>query len=198
MEPFQYHPLDNARKEFRLISFAHKPDDKRPIEIELLYRSLLDLGEYYPLSYVWGDAADRELIIINGASKEVPRSVVSLLREAWRVFPDDSTKNLWWADAICINQEDKVEKSHQVQLMESIYENGSSAFGFLGPSEDAHLVKELLETISTDWAHQCREAIGPNWRNQDPDPNFGDWMGKHRKFWEKTAKRWCQTVTGMP
>jgi hypothetical protein len=25
----------------------------------LLHRSLLDPGEYYPLSYVWGDAADR-------------------------------------------------------------------------------------------------------------------------------------------
>ncbi len=59
MEPFEYRPLDNARKEFRLITFAHKPDDKRPIEIELLHRSLLDPGEYYPLSYVWGDAADR-------------------------------------------------------------------------------------------------------------------------------------------
>jgi hypothetical protein len=80
--------------------------------------------------------------------------------------------------------EDKIEKSHQVQLMGSIYKNGSSTFGFLGSSEDVHLVKELLETISTDWAHQCREAMGPNWRNQDPDPNFGDWMGRHRKFWK--------------
>jgi hypothetical protein len=52
------------------------------------------------------------------------------------------------------------------------------------------LIKELLETIPTDWAHQCREAMRPNWKNQDSDPDFGDWMDKHRKFWEKN----CQEV----
>lgn len=59
---------------------------------------------------------------------------------------------------------------------------------FWVPSEDSPLVKELPEIILTDWAHRCREAMGPNWRNQDPDPNFGDWMGKHRTFWEKNCE----------
>ncbi|PVH76869.1 hypothetical protein DL98DRAFT_372665, partial [Cadophora sp. DSE1049] len=37
-----------------------------------------------------------------------------------------------WADAICVNQQDNVGKSHQVQQMKQIYENASKVIVWLG------------------------------------------------------------------
>ncbi len=37
-----------------------------------------------------------------------------------------------WADAICINQKDELEKSHQIVLMEDIYAQAESVYIDLG------------------------------------------------------------------
>ncbi|KAK3901582.1 heterokaryon incompatibility, partial [Staphylotrichum tortipilum] len=56
-----------------------------------------------------------------------------------------------WIDAICINQTDVVEKSHQIGLMARIYSQSTIMLMWLGP-EDATssaalaLTKEMLES----------------------------------------------------
>jgi heterokaryon incompatibility protein (HET) len=187
MEEFKYKPLDRTTREIRLLRFVNMPHDNRPIEIELIHRSLQDPGEYSPLSYNWGNAADQEVIIVNDSIRKVPKSLVSLLRAVWKAFPDGEESDLWWADAICINQDDSEEKSHQVQMMGSIYQSGGITFGYLGPSEDDHLVLELLHAIGDIWAVECRKALGVRWLNRNPHPNFGNWMRKYPKFWERNC-----------
>lgn len=41
-----------------------------------------------------------------------------------------------WADAICIDQIDNDEKSHQVQQMRRVYEMAESTLVWLGPAAD--------------------------------------------------------------
>ncbi|QLI68820.1 uncharacterized protein G6M90_00g064520 [Metarhizium brunneum] len=41
-----------------------------------------------------------------------------------------------WADAICINQEDVVEKSTQAAMMDRVYSNAMYTLACLGPSDD--------------------------------------------------------------
>jgi hypothetical protein len=54
-----------------------------------------------------------------------------------------------WADAICINQEDIVERNHQVQLMRDIYRSAELVVAWLGEEKDeSDLAMDMIE----NWA----------------------------------------------
>jgi hypothetical protein len=58
---------------------------------------------------------------------------------------------VFWSDAICINQEDLVERSAEVSRMGEIYSNASRTAIFLGPaSGNSVLAMEALELIGLD------------------------------------------------
>jgi hypothetical protein len=56
-------------------------------------------------------------IVINREPQTVTRNLYNALNHIRR----DSIDVHLWIDALCINQEDDVEKSHQVQQMRDIY-----------------------------------------------------------------------------
>ncbi|KAK5110881.1 hypothetical protein LTR85_000691 [Meristemomyces frigidus] len=54
-----------------------------------------------------------------------------------------------WIDALCINQEDMLEKSHQVAMMADIYQRASLVYACLGPHcDDSDFLFEQLATCS--------------------------------------------------
>lgn len=59
------------------------------------------------------------------------------------------SKRIIWADAVCINQQDDAEKSHQVPLMGSIYSLAKTDAVWLGPGDVQH----------TRPAFECSERI---------------------------------------
>jgi len=51
-----------------------------------------------------------------------------------------------WIEAICINQADDIEKSHQVSLMGEIYRNADNVVIFLGEErDDSAMVMRYLD-----------------------------------------------------
>ncbi|KAJ6437320.1 Heterokaryon incompatibility protein 6, OR allele [Purpureocillium lavendulum] len=60
------------------------------------------------------------------------------LYDALRRLQDVHTPVKLWVDALCINQEDLEERSHQILLMQRIYHNASEVFMWLG-REDEHV-----------------------------------------------------------
>ena len=55
----------------------------------------------------------------------------------------------FWIDAICINQDDEIEKSEQITRMREIYKNASLVYAELGPaSEDEQAVLKKMEYLS--------------------------------------------------
>lgn len=74
--------------------------------------------EYVALSYCWGDHADWERIFLNGSEGFL---VTTHLYQGLRRLRHSRESRCVWIDAICINQADEQEKSHQVQQMDSIY-----------------------------------------------------------------------------
>jgi hypothetical protein len=95
----------------------------------LLRASLLPL--FYALSYVWGDATKIHEIWIDGKRLAITRNLYLALRS----MQSGGTGTIHlWADAICINQEDNVEKSSQIQLMRDIYHAASEVRIWLGLS----------------------------------------------------------------
>lgn len=83
---------------------------------------------YTTLSYVWGDATNLKVIFIHNA----PLQITSSLHSALKNIRDATRPMRIWADAICINQNDGLEKDQQVKIMGKIYATAHHTIIFLG------------------------------------------------------------------
>ncbi|CAH0047200.1 unnamed protein product [Clonostachys solani] len=132
-----YQPLNTDRQEIRLIEVL---SIEEPVVCQISVVSLLEKPRYSALSYVWGDAANRETIMVNGMIIPVTVNLKAALRHFgrhWKTFNSNSDPSSMriWADALCINQNDTDEISSQVRLMESVYSCPDLVLAWLG-SED--------------------------------------------------------------
>jgi hypothetical protein len=82
--------------------------------------SLDDDPTFTALSYCWGNANLRRYINVNGDQVSVTESLETALK-----YMRHGENNIpVWADAICINQSDRDEKSVQAAMMGDIYAHG--------------------------------------------------------------------------
>ena len=100
---------------------------------------------YEAISYVWGDAKLRDAIICDGKTLSITLSLGNALRRVR--LPKE--KRVLWADGICINQEDKEERGHQVMLMAAIYSGAYQVLCWLG-EDDGNRVGEHGENHGSD------------------------------------------------
>lgn len=112
---------------------------------------------YEALSYTWGNDKDRRAIYV-GRRKEIT-TVTRNLGEALVFLRHPELPRLFWIDALCINQGDMAERSHQVVRMSDIYSRAIRVNVWIGPdSVDSNLALETLialsETIDMDLATQ--------------------------------------------
>jgi hypothetical protein len=87
---------------------------------------------YEAISYVWGVEKERSDIQCNG--KHLP--VTINLRDALLAIRHETEPRSLWADAICIDQNNKQERAQQVKIMGEIYENAKRVLIWLG--KDKH------------------------------------------------------------
>ncbi|RYP93271.1 hypothetical protein DL770_000646 [Monosporascus sp. CRB-9-2] len=139
---FQYRSVEGL--EFRLICLF--PENMSMIKCEIMHASLESHPEYVALSYAWGDVDDTTKIQIDGC----PFTITSSLHAALAALRKEHGSMILWADALCIDQNNKEEQSHQVQLMTRIYSQASSVAVWLGPEKDnSALAIDLLRRVST-------------------------------------------------
>jgi hypothetical protein len=125
------------------------------IKCDLYYGRLSDL-EFEALSYVWGVGLMPHTIHVAGKPFYVTSNLYSALKELRHPVHE----RIIWIDAICINQQDNVEKSSQVQMMRDIYAKASKVVVWLGKAtKDTSLTFDLVQqchmadtdTIDTLW-----------------------------------------------
>lgn len=109
-----------------------------PIRLTLQQFDLNKNPTYQAFSYTWGDADDVEMIHVNGEQFEVRWNLYAFLEQLC-LQGDTST---FWCDAICINQEDTLERNHQVGFMGHIYRNAQKVLVWLG--EDQIFTDDVL------------------------------------------------------
>ena len=105
-----------------------------PIKCSLLNGPVIKLLDYEAVSYTWGSPEKSREILVDGCRIKVTASAYDLLlamSSLW--FP-----KLLWINAICINQEDDVEKDEQVLLMQMIYSSAVLVNVWLGNSSTSH------------------------------------------------------------
>lgn len=101
-----------------------------PITCDLTLVNLDMSLNYDALSYEWKKDKGFTNITCGSTSLSVTRNLAIALR----ALRHPASPKVLWADAICINQEDKKEKSNQIPLMRDIYATAKSVLIWLGPS----------------------------------------------------------------
>ncbi|KAH7270902.1 heterokaryon incompatibility protein-domain-containing protein [Fusarium solani] len=134
--PLPYRQLDLKSHQIRILHLL-PGNRKDPIRCAL-HTALLDDGpKYEALSYTWGDPLDCRSIEVDGRRKSVTVNLYHVLR---RLRYARRGRRLW-VDALCINQENDIEKSHQVNLMSKIYSRTRRAILWLGDFSDGPIAK---------------------------------------------------------
>ncbi|KAH8655287.1 heterokaryon incompatibility protein-domain-containing protein [Xylariales sp. PMI_506] len=121
--------LNLERRQIRIIRLLRGYYED-PVKCELWTAHLDEGPEYEALSYAWGDPSQRCPILLDGAVFQVTTNLEAALR---RIRDPAADRNIW-VDALCINQADDVEKSHQVNLMKFIYPAATRGLVWLGDS----------------------------------------------------------------
>ncbi len=146
MDLFEYQAL--APDSIRLLEFRSWHDSELSFSI---HHQRLDskIISYTALSHTWGTPKLECYIRIEGRYLAITRSLQdALIRVKTRLA---KRSNWWpahlWIDAICINQADRVEKSHQVSLMGHIYSRADKVIAWLGPPKDDSNMRLAVEKL---------------------------------------------------
>jgi Heterokaryon incompatibility protein (HET) len=126
------------------------------LKCRLLPVRLSEQPLYETLSYVWGDPSNPVTIQCGDGTLRIGRSLHAALQRLRR----SEESRVIWADAICIDQLNTPERSHQVSQMGQIYFKSQHLNIWLGPNErgDAHAVFSLIRDAATKIQMLWRES----------------------------------------
>ncbi|KAI4137257.1 MAG: hypothetical protein LQ341_005222, partial [Variospora aurantia] len=167
-----------------------------PFESDLhisLDHAKLDAGDppsYEALSYTWGGNHLSHMVFVDtkdGQQQQQQQQslpVTENLHAALLHLRDTSSLRTLWIDAICINQDDKEERSRQVARMGDIYKSAAKVIIWLGPeggnsTAATHALEELASKINVDWTHYTisaanQEDIRSDWLDLTQHAPFDD------------------------
>jgi Heterokaryon incompatibility protein (HET) len=171
MRPYQYRSLEadeirllklqggdiDAELEGNLLIYR-LPEDEEPLhghEVLLTRDGGIDVQKapkYQALSYTWGEEArSRPLLKVLEEDTFYHLPIKPNLDDALRRFrkdiPSDQAQ-MFWIDAVCINQEDILEKNKQIRKMAMIYNRADSVSVWLGKEDkDSAQAIEFIERL---------------------------------------------------
>ena len=103
-----------------------------------------DKLKYIALSYTWGDASKKFIILLNDSLFEVRRNLYEFLV----TMRDKDCKSTFWIDQLCIDQENITERNIQVQMMADIYRQAEAVHVWLGPATaSTSRAMEILKSL---------------------------------------------------
>ena len=137
-ETFKYAQLDGTSHDFRLLRLLGSSGGD--IECELVHTTF-DAQPYEALSYCWGSSELVESMKVNSTTLRITDSLQAALLHLRRHDRD----RVLWIDAVCINQTDHVERSHQVRKMREIYSRAHKVVVWLGKATVA--VEALMQWV---------------------------------------------------
>ncbi|KAF6796410.1 heterokaryon incompatibility [Colletotrichum sojae] len=117
---------------FRLLRIEPSNRPSSPLVCRLETLPMRAAPPYEALSYAWGHRKASIPVTINGEPFLVRPNLHSALR-ALRRRDRDATL---WVDAVCINQAEETERTHQVWQMKDIYRNATIVKVWLGDATE--------------------------------------------------------------
>jgi hypothetical protein len=152
-------PLSPLDRSIRILDLDPSSDPEAGLSGCLRVVSLRSRPRFAALSYVWGANSTRrrrDKIVCRRADAgtsyhiDITTNCEAALRQLRNLFVPLSI----WVDAICINQDDVVEKTSQIPLMEEIYTWAQPVYVWLGPGTNA-------SDRTMDWFSAAAKFSGP-------------------------------------
>lgn len=166
---YTYRPLETPTT-IRILRLSAGDGDE-PLKGQIIHTDLNNdrvLVPFEAISYVWGrPELTHSLSTPDGTIKITPS-----LAGALKQIRDTSSHRDLWADAVCINQKDPLERGHQVKIMGRIYSVAQQVLIWLGPDQNAMAAKllpyenEKMKWSTRDrglnlhWFHTIEEELG--------------------------------------
>jgi len=128
---YQYWSI-TADREIRLLELS-AGDKDAPLRGRIIHTPLDEAPPYIALSYCWKDDSVPDTYARLHISSSEYLEITENLARALRAARDDKEPQLLWVDQVCIDQEhNPQEKSRQVALMGSIYQQSKLVRVWLG------------------------------------------------------------------
>lgn len=168
MKFYQQLPLFADQSVIRLLEL-HLNDDVtgdnglETVEGSVATYDLKNEPDYDALSYAWGPKDLSAHLTLNGELFPISQNLFAALRQICIDQRKAGHSRKLWVDAICINQMDNAEKSHQVVLMRDIYSHANKVLAWIGTAN--HLSALAFDTLekfvaddgTTDGSATCRQ-----------------------------------------
>lgn len=129
LDTFTYSALSDSKTIIRLLRIKKGIFRADPIDCDVIAVPLGEAPAYGALSYCWGRDPKVEKILCNGKvfnARATREGASKRYRASFGVGSDK--EEYLWADAICINQDDMVEKGDQLLLMRDIYAKAQTVY----------------------------------------------------------------------
>lgn len=140
---------------------------------------------YEAVTYTWGSTDKPCTIMVEGFELKVTKSAFTALQQLR--LPDED--RLLWIDAICIDQNDPKEKSHQVGQMRTVYEKSEMVLVWLGLNNDC--IDEFFEMMADPRLERLK-SVGSKGVRFIPDETLRGAI--ERGFLELVARPWFRRV----
>ncbi|KAK5696949.1 hypothetical protein LTR17_024144 [Elasticomyces elasticus] len=161
---YTYQPLQIDAPYIRLMTIL--PDEAgSSIRITLRHVNVADVPRpaYETVSYVWGNPTRSACLKVSGVGNGpryrylfVPASTAAMLN---RIRLSDRKRTIW-QDAVCVNQDDLVERGHQVSLMSKVYSGSMGNIVYFGELSDPNMGDRISTVISTLLSDAERNTCG--------------------------------------
>jgi hypothetical protein len=148
---FRHSPLDHTIAAIRLIRLLPELSPDGLIQCTITHDTVE--ASYTCLSYRWGAPTPSNPIIINGKLFEVRQNLLDFLHMARR---NNEAANIFWIDALCIDQANTAEKNHQVTQMGRVYASAAGVYLWLGANPGLapalHILRDPEAATPQQWS----------------------------------------------
>jgi hypothetical protein len=154
---FEHSPLDLKTPSIRLVRIF--PDLSFYGHVQLEMRHATTEDTYVCLSYVWGEEHTLRWIRLGGRLFQVRQNLHAFL---WSAIKKPHIRSEWlWIDALCIDQSNNSERSHQVQQMGHIFSHAAKVISWLGDDKlIAQFLRESTNPLKLDASAPTRIRSG--------------------------------------
>ncbi|KAF2493191.1 HET-domain-containing protein, partial [Lophium mytilinum] len=149
---YKYKPITH-QDGIRLLELQPCEDLSSPLSSRLIHTKISSCNEdiythYTALSYVWGSPEMTKRITVDGFSLGITDSLFAALHD----LRDQARTLLLWADGVCINQSDELEKTAQIRIMGDIYTSARHTVAYLGPAnrnDEERILRSMRPPITS-------------------------------------------------
>ena len=132
---YSYKPLSEENV-IRLVALDAAEDETASLTCRIIeQRASTQRVDYTAVSYVWGKHEFSRTIEIRCDEDVKYLKITPNLDALLKAFREKENPRYFWIDAICLNQNDSLEKAQQIPLMGNIYKEAVAVDIWLGPED---------------------------------------------------------------